>query len=50
MTIDELAEELFKEDCNSCPCDKYDYKECYEDNSEDISCIEIIKRWLEMDC
>jgi len=50
MTVDELAKELYKEDCNSCPCDKYDYKECYQNNSEDMSCVEIIKRWLEMDC
>ena len=48
MTVDELAEELYKEDCNSCPCDKYDYEDCYQDNS--ISCVKIIKRWLEMDC
>ena len=50
MTIDELSEELYMADCNSCPCDEYNYEECYEDNSKDMSCIEIIIRWLEMDC
>jgi len=45
MTINELAEELFKENCDSCPCDKYDYK----DNLKSISCVKIIKRWLETD-
>ena len=47
MPIDELAEELYKEDCNSCPCDKYDYMECFKD---DTDCLGLVKKWLEMEC
>jgi len=45
MTIDELTEELHLGNCSSCPCDKYDYKECYIEGTD---CLGLIKKWLEM--
>jgi len=45
MSIDELTEELlYNNDCMSCPCDKYNYKECFK---EDTDCLGLIKKWLE---
>ena len=45
MSVNELAEFIYYGcyDCRFCPCDKYDYKECYEDNCD---CIGIIAKWL----
>lgn len=43
MDIYELAEFLYHADCDICPCDKYNHKECYKDNCD---CIGMIVRWL----
>ena len=48
MTANELAQELYKADCDTCPCDKYNYRECYSSN--DCRCIEIIEKWLNSEC
>ena len=46
MDVYELAEFLYHADCDICPCDKYNYKECYEDNCD---CIGMIAKWLKFE-
>lgn len=44
-----LAAKLYLDyisDCNYCPCDKYNFKECYE---ETCDCICLIEKWLELE-
>jgi len=46
MNVDELAEYLCMEyinDCDRCPCDEYNHRECYGSN---VDCVELIKKWL----
>jgi hypothetical protein len=46
MSKEQMAEHLYNEfiyDCSSCPCDKFDYTECY---SSDCDCVKLIGKWL----
>ena len=46
MTEDELATYLYLfyiNDCNECPVQRYDYKQCYQ---EKYDCIPLIEKWL----
>jgi hypothetical protein len=49
MTIEELASELymnFISNCDQCPCDRLNYKECY---TSGYTCAEIIQKWLNVE-
>lgn len=47
MTVEEIADQLNKQNCNYCPCDEFDYKECYEDKCD---CYGLILKWLNSEC